>query len=37
MMLFYIAFILTFFINVIALLKATVNDIYFNLGKNLLY
>ena len=27
----------TFFINIVALLRATDNDIYFNLGRNLLY
>jgi len=27
----------TFFINIIALLRATDNDIYFNLGRNMLY
>jgi hypothetical protein len=33
----YIALVLTFFINIIALLRATENDIYFNLGWNILY
>jgi len=27
----------TFFINIVALLRATDNDIYFNLGRNVLY
>jgi hypothetical protein len=33
----YIALAPTFFINIIALLRATDNDIYFDLGRNLLY
>jgi len=33
----YIALVPTMFINIIALLRATKNDIYFNLGRNLLY
>jgi len=33
----YIALALTFFINIIALLRATNNDIHFDLGRNLLY
>ena len=33
----YIALVLTMFTNIITLLKATANDIYFNLGRNLLY
>jgi len=33
----YIVLIPTIFINIVALLKATNNDIYFNLGRNLLY
>jgi len=33
----YIALAPTFFINIIALLRATNNDIYFDLGRNLLY
>jgi hypothetical protein len=33
----YIALTLPFFINIIALLRATNNDIYFDLGRNLLY
>ena len=35
--LFNIALVLTIFINIVALLRATVNDIHFNLGQNLLY
>jgi hypothetical protein len=35
--LFYIVLVPTFFINIIALLRATKNNIYFNLGRNLLY
>ena len=35
--LFYIALVPTIFINIIALLRATNNNIYFNLGQNLLY
>ena len=37
MKLFYIVLVPTMFINIIALLKAIKNDIYFNLGWNLLY
>jgi hypothetical protein len=33
----YIALAPTFFINIVALLRATNNDIYFDLGRNLLY
>ena len=33
----YIALAPTFFINITALLRATNNDIYFDLGRNLLY
>ena len=33
----YIALVPTIFINIIALLRATNNDIYFDLGQNLLY
>ena len=33
----YIALVPTIFINIIALLRATNNDIYFDLGRNLLY
>jgi hypothetical protein len=33
----YIALAPTFFINIVALLRATDNDIYFNLGQNVLY
>ena len=33
----YIALVPTIFINIIALLRATDNDIYFDLGRNLLY
>jgi len=33
----YIALAPTFFINIIALLRATDNDIYFDLGRNVLY
>ena len=33
----YIVLAFTFFINIIALLKATENDIYFDLGRNMLY
>jgi len=33
----YIALVPTIFINIVALLRATNNDIYFNLGWNLLY
>jgi len=33
----YIALVPTIFTNIVALLRATNNDIYFNLGRNLLY
>jgi len=33
----YIVLVPTIFTNIIALLRATNNDIYFNLGRNLLY
>ena len=33
----YIALAPTFFINIVAFLRATNNDIYFDLGRNLLY
>ena len=33
----YIALVPSFSINIIALLRATNNDIYFDLGRNLLY
>ena len=33
----YVALVPTIFINIIALLRATNNNIYFNLGRNLLY
>jgi len=33
----YIALAPTFFINIVALLRATNNDIHFNLGRNVLY
>jgi len=33
----HIALVLTIFINIVALLRATNNDIYFDLGRNLLY
>ena len=33
----YVALAPTFFINIIALLRATNNDIYFDLGRNILY
>jgi len=33
----HIALVPTIFINIIALLRATDNDIHFNLGRNLLY
>ena len=33
----YIALVPTIFINIIALLRATNNNIYFDLGRNLLY
>jgi len=35
--LFYIALAPTFFINIVVLLRATNNNINFNLGRNLLY
>ena len=34
---FNIALVLTIFTNIVVLLRATVNDIYFNLRQNLLY
>jgi len=37
MKLFYIELVPTIFTNIIALLRATNNDIHFNLGRNLLY
>ena len=37
MKLFYIVLVPTMFINIVALLRATDNDIYFDLGRNLLY
>ena len=37
MKLFNIALVPTMFINIVALSKATANDIHFNLGRNLLY
>ena len=37
MKLFYTALVPTIFINIIALLRATTNNIHFNLGRNLLY
>jgi len=37
MKLFYIALAPTFFTNIVALLRATDNDIYFDLGRNVLY
>ena len=37
MKLFNIALVLTIFINIVVLLKATANDIHFDLGQNLLY
>jgi len=37
MKLFYIALVPTIFTNIVALLRATNNDIHFNLGRNLLY
>ena len=37
MKLFKVALVLTIFINIIALLKAIVNDIHFDLRQNLLY
>jgi len=33
----YVALAPTFFINIVALLRATDNDIYFDLGRNVLY
>jgi hypothetical protein len=33
----YIALVPTMFTNIVALLRATNNDIHFNLGRNLLY
>jgi len=33
----YIALVPTIFINIVALLRATNNNIYFDLGRNLLY
>ena len=33
----YIVLVLTMFINIIVLLKATTNNIHFDLGRNLLY
>jgi hypothetical protein len=33
----YIVLVPTFFINIVVLLRATINDIYFNLGWNMLY
>jgi len=33
----HIALAPTFFINIVALLRATDNDIYFDLGRNVLY
>jgi len=33
----YVALVPTIFTNIIALLRATNNDIHFNLGRNLLY
>jgi hypothetical protein len=33
----YVASVPTMFINIVALLRATDNDIYFDLGRNLLY
>jgi hypothetical protein len=37
MKLFYVVLAPTFFINIIALLRATENDIYFDSGWNILY
>ena len=34
---FYVVLVPTFFINIVVLLRATANDIYFNLGQNILY
>jgi len=33
----YVVLVPTIFINIVALLRAIDNDIYFNLGRNLLY
>jgi len=33
----YVVLVPTIFTNIVALLRATDNDIYFNLGRNLLY
>ena len=33
----YIVLVPTFFINIVALLRATDNNIYFDLGRNILY
>jgi len=33
----YVALVPTIFTNIVALLRATDNDIYFDLGRNLLY
>ena len=33
----YVALVPTMFINIVTLLRATDNDIHFNLGRNLLY
>ena len=37
MKLFYIVLVTTMFINIVVLLRATANDIHFDLGQNLLY
>jgi len=37
MKLFYVALAPTFFTNIVALLRATNNDIHFDLGRNVLY
>ena len=37
MKLFYVVLVPTMFINIIALLRATDNNIHFDLGRNLLY
>jgi len=37
MKLFYIALVPTMFTNIVALLRATENDIYFDSGQNILY
>ena len=37
MKLFYIVLVPTMFINIVVLLRATVNNIHFDLGRNLLY